>query len=185
MREGGFCHPFFVYLGMESVMKYDVNDLCPYKPIHTEEWLEAFFAKNYFKKPYDRFMWWRSYTPKTKPLIGSASPLQRIQNGDFDPAPYKFEAEVVEHRLRKKWFELKGDWSKFLETCAVDLARRKRLLEDHDKEETKRLEGFYKYVGRIFSMDRDEIMLHLESFGGETVLEFYEYLKEKNENKPY
>ena len=166
-------------------MKYDVNDVCPYKPIHTEEWLEAFFAKNYFKKPYDRFMWWRSYTPKTKPLVGSASPLQRIQNGDFDPAPYKFEAEVVEHRLRKKWFELKGDWSKFLETCAVDLARRKRLLDDHDKEENKRLEGFYKYVGRIFSMDRDEIMLHLESFGGETVLEFYEYLKEKNENKPY
>ena len=166
-------------------MKYDVNDVCPYKPIHTEEWLEAFFAKNYFKKPYDRFMWWRSYTPKTKPLVGSASPLQRIQNGDFDPAPYKFEAEVVEHRLRKKWFELKGDWSKFLETCAVDLARRKRLLDDHDKEENKRLEGFYKYVGRIFSMDREEIMLHLESFDGETVLEFYEYLKEKNENKPY
>ena len=166
-------------------MKYDVNDVCPYKPIHTEEWLEAFFAKNYFKKPYDRFMWWRSYTPKTKPLVGSASPLQRIQNGDFDPAPYKFEAEVVEHRLRKKWFELKGDWTKFLETCAVDLARRKRLLDDHDKEENKRLEGFYKYVGRIFSMDREEIMLHLESFDGETVLEFYEYLKEKNENKPY
>ena len=185
MREGGFCHPFFVYLGMESVMKYDVNDLCPYKPIHTEEWLEAFFAKNYFKKPYDRFMWWRSYTPKTKPLVGSASPLQRIQNGDFDPAPYKFEAEVVEHRLRKKWFELKGDWTKFLEVCAVDLARRKRLLEDQEKEENKRLEGFYKYVGHIFSMDRDEIMLHLESFDGETVLEFYEHLKEKNHNKPY
>lgn len=166
-------------------MKYDEKDICPYKPIHTEEWLEAFFKKNYFKMPYNRFMWWKSYTPKTKPLVGNVTPLQRIQNGDFDPAPYKFEAEVVEHRLRKKWFELQGDWSKFLETCAVDLARRKRLLEDQEKEENRRLEGFYKYVGRIFGMSRDEIMLHLESFDGETVLEFYEYLKGKYEDKPY
>ena len=170
---------------MSEVIKYDVNDPCPYKPIHTEEWLEAFFSKNYFKMPYNKFMWWKSYTPKTRPLTGKASPLERIKNGDFDPAPYKFEAEVVEHRLRKKWFDLRGDWSKFLEVCAVDLARRKRLLEDHDKEEARRLEGFYKYVGRIFGMDRDEIMLHLEDFTGETVLEFYHHLREKYNDKPY
>ena len=170
---------------MNDIAKYEVNDPCPYQPIHTEEWLEAFFAKNYFKMPYNRFMWWKSYTPKTKPLVGNVTPLQRIQNGDFDPAPYKFEAELVEHRLRRKWFDLKGDWQKFLEVCAVDLARRKRLLEDHEKEENRRLEGFYKYVGRIFGMNRDEIMEHLGSFDGETVLEFYHFLHEKYDDKPY
>ena len=170
---------------MSEVIKYDVNDPCPYQPVHTEEWLEAFFSKNYFKMPYNKFMWWKSYTPKTRPLTGKASPLERIKNGDFDPAPYKFEAELVEHRLRRKWFDLRGDWQKFLEVCAVDLARRKRLLEDHEKEETRRLEGFYKYVGRIFGMDRDEIMLHLEDFAGESVLEFYYHLREKYDDKPY
>ena len=166
-------------------MKYPENDLCPYQPIHTEEWLEAFFAKNYFKKPYDRFMWWRSYTPKTKPLLGKASPLQRIQNGDFDPAPYKFEAEVVEHRLRKKWFELRGDWQKFLEVCAVDLARRKRLLDDQAKEEKKRLDGFFKVMKNLFGLTQVEVEEELFYFSGESVLDFYHYLLKKNEDKPY
>lgn len=167
------------------MITYSEYDHCPYKPIHTEEWLEAFFAKNYFKKPYDRFMWWRSYVSKSKPLPPKASALQRIQNGDFDPSPYKFEVEVVEHRLRKKWLSLRGDHAKFLEVCAVDLARRKRLLEDQEKEEKKRLDGFFKAVKNLFGLSQEEVEEELYSFDGETVLDFYNHLVEKNNEKPY
>ena len=170
---------------MDNVIKYDINDPCPYKPIHTEEWLEAFFAKNYFKMPYNRFMWWKSYTPKTKPLVGNVTPLQRIQNGDFDPAPYKFEAEIVEHRLRKRYVEFRGDYKKFLEVCAVDLARRKRLLEDQEKEENKRLTELFKGLTRLFGMTKEEVDEELYNFDGETVLDFYNHLLKKSEDKPY
>ena len=164
---------------------YNANDPCPYKPIHTEEWLESFFAKNYFKKPYDRFMWWRSYVSKNKILPNKATLLERIKNGDFDPAPYKFEAEIVEHRLRKKYAEFEGDYKKFLEVCAVDLARRKRLLEDQEKEENKRLTELYKGLSRRFDLTREELDEEMFNFNGETVLEFYNHILKKSEDKPY
>ena len=40
------------------------------------------------RKPYDRFMWWRSYTPKNKPLTNRHPLRDRIANGDFEQGPY-------------------------------------------------------------------------------------------------
>ena len=67
--------------------------ILPYKPIHTQEWLEKFLSANYYKKNYDRFMWWRSYSLKKKPL-DKLQPLRRkIENGDFELGPFIFEIE--------------------------------------------------------------------------------------------
>ena len=167
-----------------EILTYNQYDHCPFKPMHTEEWLESYFKKNYFKMPYNRFMWWKSYTPKNKPLPSNASFKQKVENGDFDLSPYKFEAELVEHRLRKKWIECK-DTAKFLEVAAVDIARRKRLLEDHEKDETKKLETFFKAATQTFSLEKNEIEDYLNSFDGDTVQEFYYFLLEKLEDKPY
>ena len=167
-----------------EILKYDQYDHCPFKPLHTEEWLNAFFKKNYFKMPYNRFMWWKSYTPKNKPLPNTASFEAKVKNGDFDLSPYKFEAELVEHRLRKKWFEYK-DTAEFLEVAAMDIARRKRLLEDHEKDENKKLADFYKAASKAFQIEYDQIDAIIDSFDGDTIVEFYNFLKKKLEDRPY
>ena len=116
----------------------------PYTPIHSKAWLDRFFKKDYYKKPYDRFMWWRSFTPKNKPLTNRHPLKDRIMNGDFDIAPYKFESELVEHRMNEKWIEHKGYEDTYREAIQVDKARRKRLLEDYEKEEIRRLQDLKK-----------------------------------------
>ncbi len=56
----------------------------PFEPKWSRKWIENRLSKNYYKKPYDRFMWWRGYTPKNKPLTNRHPLRDRIANGDFD-----------------------------------------------------------------------------------------------------
>ena len=168
-----------------EILEYDQYDTCPFKPLHTEEWLEKFFKKNFYKMPYNRFMWWKSYTPRTKPLPNSASFEEKIKNGDFDISPYGFEAELVEHRLRKKWFKHYPETTEFLEDARMDIARRKRLLEDHEKDENKKLDTFFKAAQRTFKVTRKEIDEAIDSFDGETIVDLYYYFQKKLEDQPY
>lgn len=151
----------------------------PYTPSHSMEWLEKFFAKHYYTKPYDRFMWWRSYTPKSKPLHPRHSFLDRLRNGDFDLAPYRLEAEIVEHRMNEKWIELKGHSGEWNEATSVDRARRKRLLEDYNKEESKRLDELKKGFVSTFKMTKDDYDVEVELTQTETLVDFYFEMEEK------
>ena len=56
----------------------------PWKPKYSRQWIETLLSRTHFKKPYDRFMWWRSYTPKNKPLKANQPLRDRILNGDFE-----------------------------------------------------------------------------------------------------
>ena len=40
----------------------------PSVPKYSRQWIETLLSRTHFKKPYDRFMWWRGYTPINKPL---------------------------------------------------------------------------------------------------------------------
>lgn len=152
----------------------------PYNPIHSLEWLEKFFAENYYKKPYDRFMWWRSYTPKNKPLHNRQPFLDRLRNGDFDIAPYRLESEIVEHGMNNKWKEYgylePGRWN---EATSVDRARRKRLLEDYDKEETKRLEELRKGFITTLKMTGDQYDQEVINAEDGDLVDFYYKMEEK------
>ena len=150
----------------------------PYDPVHSLEWLEKYFSENYYKKPYDRFMWWRSYTPKSKPLHPRQPLIDRILNGDFDMAPFRFEAEIVEHRMNERWKELYRDTGRYNEETSVDRARRKRLLEDYDKEETKRLEELRKLFVQTFKMSYDDYDREVIGTTGELV-DFYYGMEKK------
>ena len=167
-----------------EILEYDRYDNCPYKPLHTEEWLLKFFKKNYNTMSYNRFMWWRKYTSKKKPLPSTASFHAKVMNGDFDLSPFKFEAELVEHTLRRKWHQY-PDSAEFLEAARMDIARRKRLLEDHEKDENKKLADFYKAASKAFKMERNQIDTAIDSFTGDTIIDFYNYLKSLEEDKPY
>ena len=110
----------------------------PYSPIHSKAWLERYLKKNYFKKKYDRYMWWRSYTLRNPPLSNKHPLRDRILNGDFDLGPFIFEIELVEHRINEKSLSHKHE-DTFREAIQLDKARRKRLQEDRDKDEVNKL----------------------------------------------
>ena len=150
----------------------------PYSPTHKLTWLERFFKKNYYKKPYDRFMWWRSFTAKTKPLPANAPLLDRIENGDFDYAPFEFEAQIVEHQLNEKFQLSIRDQLKWVEETSLARARRKRLLADFEKEESKRLEALKKGLCKKFDITGKEYDNEISNSKG-TILDFYFYLENK------
>jgi len=151
----------------------------PYKPSHSVAWLENFFKKGYYKKPYDRFMWWRSYTPKQKPLTNRHPLKDRIINGDFDIAPHRFEAELAEHRMNQKWIENKGYEDTYREAIQVEAARRKRLLQDYDKEEHRRLEELKRAFLITFKMTKEQYDEEVVNTSAKDLLDFYFKMEDK------
>lgn len=152
----------------------------PYSPSHSMQWLEKFFKKHYFKKPYDRFMWWRSYTPKSKPLTNRHPFRDRIINGDLDMAPYRLEAEIVEHRMNEKWIEYgHKDTGRWNEETSVDRARRKRLLEDYDKEELKRLEEIKRGFVQTLKMSKEDYDVEVMRSSAANLITFYDRMASK------
>lgn len=150
----------------------------PYSPTHSQEWLEQFFEKNYYKKSYDRFMWWRSYSPKRKPLHPRSSLLDRILNGDFDLASYKYEVEAVEHKLNQKFIDLIEDQGRYVEEASLDRARRKRLLEDFEKDELSKLAELKKQFLIVFKITEEEYEQEILNTDLELV-DFYYFIEEK------
>jgi len=130
--------------------------MCPYEPQHDKEWLENYLRRNFRKKTYTPFHWWRSYKPKRKPKPPRSTTLEKIENGDFDPASYKYEIELIEHKLCEGWNKHYPDIAQFLENYSIDLARVKRLKEDLEKDERDKLNHLYKCLKDEFGWDREK-----------------------------
>lgn len=163
--------------------EYQKYDPCPYQPLFTQESLEKYLAKNYFKKPYDRFMWWRSYTPKKKPITGNVMVIAKLESGAYDEGPFRYEMMLCEHRLRKRYFELKGDMGHFMSDQAVELARRKRLKEDIEKDENKKLEMLRKDFSTYFGIPKNKIDDIIIETPGEKLITVYRNLERKYRKK--
>jgi hypothetical protein len=129
--------------------------IAPYKPVHSKEWLEKYLSTNYYKKEYDRYMWWRSYTPRKAPLTNKHPLRDRILNGDFDLGPFIFEIELVQHRMNLKSLEHKHE-DTYQEETQVDKARIKRLQEDRDKDEVRKLSELRKAFVFEFKMTKEQ-----------------------------
>ena len=150
----------------------------PYKPIHSKEWLERYLKKNYYKKKYDRFMWWRSYTLRNNPLSNKHPLRDRILNGDFDLGSYVFEIELVEHRLNEKHQKLGHDEVQLREVIQLDKARRKRLQEDRDKDEKAKLEELKKAFLFEFRMTKEQYEIEVVK-SHKDLITFYYKMEEK------
>ena len=163
----------------------DVNTL-PWKPTLELGWLERFFRKNYYKKPYDRFMWWRSYTAKKKPLHNKASFIDKCKNGDFDYGSFTYEIELVRHKLRPIYQKMaleQQDYGRFMSAHSIDNARIKRLKEDLQKDEEKKLDIVTKQIMKDFNLSRIEAEDELINCEGETILQVYRCIEKKYKNK--
>jgi|TARA_S200002703_G_C3778050_1_gene239628 hypothetical protein len=155
----------------------------PFDPPLEKNWILRTLKKDYFKKPYDRFMWWRSYTPKNKPLSKSKPLRDRIANGDLDHAPYLFESYLTEYTMNDKYLQCitkngEVDYSKWKQETSVDGARKKRLLDDYDKEESRRLDELRKGFMKEFGIDKETYFKEAEN-SSKKLLDFYDYMSRK------
>jgi hypothetical protein len=123
---------------------------------------------------YNKFMWWRRFDTKTQPLPRGAKFLDRIKNGEYEFSHYYWQWKLTELEINDLCVKYKGDIQKLLENNAVDLARRKRLIDDFEKDENTRLKALKDGFMREFVMTREEFEEHTIEFGG-TTEEFYFY----------
>jgi hypothetical protein len=152
----------------------------PYKPIHSINWIEKHLSKNYYKKKYDRFMWWRSYTPKNAPLPARNYTVRdRILNGDFELGPFVYEIELAEHRMNEKWIKHRGYEDTYREDIQVDKARRKRLMEDRDKDEFNKLADLKRSMVFEVKMTKEQYEKEVTNYTGPDLVNFYYRMADK------
>jgi hypothetical protein len=141
----------------------------------------------YQKINYNQFRWWRMYQPKNKPLDNRQPLRDRILNGDFDFSCYKAQIYWCEYQLNDIHEECHPDTQKYLEKTAVLRARRKRLIEDFEKDEKDRLESLIKEFTRYYRLSKEQVIEEMENYKGDSLSEFYFYIEEKHKiiHMPY
>ena len=132
----------------------------------------------YQKINYNQFRWWRMYQPKNKPLDSRKSLRDRIFNGDFDYSCYKAQQYLVEYQLNDILKECDNDYGKYLEKTSVIRARRKRLMEDFEKDETERLRSLTVEFTKYFKCDREQVEKEMLECSG-SLIDLYYIIEEK------
>lgn len=150
-----------------------------YTPSLTEDQLIKKFSK-LRKLNYNKFRWWRMYETKTPPKPSKSPLIEKIKNGDYDYSSYNYQAMWCEHEMNKIYTQIGfQDMGRFVEETSLLRTRRKRLLEDHFKDEDNKLELLTKDLSKFFKISKENIKVYMEEFGG-TIEEFYIYLNNKN-----
>lgn len=156
----------------------------PFEPKWSRKKIEAELSKRYYKKPYDRFMWWRSYTLKNKPLDKRAPFKDKIINGDFDYGPYLLEVELAKHTMNDKFKKCtttngEPDFGVWRSETSIDKARIKRLNEDYEKDEKGKLEELKKGFLLTFKMTKEDYEREVVETNAEELIDFYYEMEEK------
>jgi len=148
-----------------------------FNPTLSRERLQKEFSKLQ-KLNYNQFRWWRMYDSKNKPLDKRKPLRDRILNGDYDFSHYWYQAAWVEHDLNDLQKECADDAAKFVEKGAVLRARRKRLLEDFEKDEQDKLNELYNEFPKYFRVSKDQVKEEMVKFSG-SLIDFYYHMDEK------
>lgn len=133
---------------------------------------------NYQPLNYNQFRWWRLYAPKNKPLDNRKPLRERILNGDFDYSCYKAQIYLVEYQLNDLLKECDNDYQKYLEKGAVQLARRKRLIEDFEKDESERLSSLITSFTQHFRCNKEQVEEEMLKCSG-SLIDLYYIIEEK------
>ncbi len=148
-----------------------------FNPTLTRSRLQKEFSKLQ-KLNYNQFRWWRMYDTKNKPLDKRQPLRDRILNGDYDFSHYWYQAAWVEHDLNDLEIECKDDVGLFVEKGAVLRARRKRLLEDFERDEKEKLEELYREFPKYFKVSKDQVKEEMANFSG-SLIDFYYHIDDK------
>jgi len=149
----------------------------PYSPVTSREQLEKKFSK-LRKLNYNAFRWWRMYDNPNKPLCNRSLFRDRILNGDFDYSHYKYQADWCEHEMNDIAEECGEDIGKYVEKTSLLRSRRKRLLEDFEKDENSKLESLIKAFIDHFKCNEDEVYEEIFKCSG-SLIDLYYIIEEK------
>ena len=133
----------------------------------------------YQKINYNQFRWWRMYQPKNKQLDKRQPLRDRILNGDFNFSCYKAQIYWCEHELDDMLRECDRDYQKYLEKSSVMRARRKRLIEDFEKDEKERLDSLITEFTKYYRLDKKQVEEEMINFSGDSLIDFYYHIDEK------
>jgi len=153
-----------------------------FKIPHSRKFIEKRLTE-FQKLNYNQFRWWRWYEAKNKPLPNKSDFRDKIMNGDYDQGPYSLQAQLCEHMLNDLYEECAPDLQKYLEKSKLLSARRKRLWEDHEKDENGKLNDLIVAFTKNFHITKDEIYQEIDICMG-TILDLYYQIEEKY-NKIY
>ena len=149
----------------------------PYSPVTSREQLEKKFSK-LRKLTYNAFRWWRMYDNPNKPLCNRSPFRDRILNGDFDYSHYKYQADWCEHEMNDIAEECGDDIGKFVEKTSLLRSRRKRLLEDFEKDENGKLEMLIKTFTIHFRCNKEQVYEEINKCSG-SLMDLYYIIEEK------
>ena len=93
---------------------------------------------------YNQFRWWRRFDSPNKPLHKNTDLLRKIQNGDYDFSHFFWQAKYTELEINKLYDKCYPDYTLFNEKNALNSARRERLWNDYEKDETNKLNQIIK-----------------------------------------
>ncbi len=131
---------------------------------------------SYEKLNYNRWFWWRRF--KGRETLHKYQPLKdKIMNGDYEPSDYHWWI-LWENNLEQESLSKITDVGKQHEARCLFGERRRRLMNDYEKDEAKILEAMYKDFWLAFRMKREEVEDEMFNFDG-TLLEFYHYIYSK------
>lgn len=125
---------------------------------------------------YNRFQWWRNYSSRNE-LTNYHPLIKRIKNGDFDFSHYYWQAQ----NAILQWgdnIKNKNDFEELQSKSGLYMEKYRRLIEDFEKDEKKRLLEFKKAIRQVFKISSEEYDNVFENFVG-TLEEFY-YFMESN-----
>jgi len=125
---------------------------------------------------YNRFQWWRNYDSKSE-LTKYHPLLQRIRNGDFDFSHYYWQAQNAIIQLNDNIIN-KNDFEELQSKSGLYMEKYRRLIEDFEKDEKKRLLEFKKAVRQVFRISSEEYDEVFENFVG-TLEEFYYFMESR------
>ncbi len=132
----------------------------------------------YQKINYNQFRWWRMYQPKNKPLHHLTPLRDRIFNGDFDYSCYRAQQYLVEYQLNDILEECGIDYQMYLEKTSVIRARRKRLIEDFEKDEAERLRSLTIEFTKYFKCNKEQVEEEMLECSG-SLIDLYYIIEDK------
>ena len=128
-----------------------------YKISHKRSSIEQRLRTNYQKINYNRFRWWRWYQDKNSPLPYKSEFRDKIFNGDFDPSGYIWQAMLCEHMLNDMQSKTSdGQLDHTSTEVQLMKVRRKKLLEDHEKDENGKLESLWAHFVKHFNVTKEQ-----------------------------
>jgi hypothetical protein len=149
----------------------------PYSPLTSRKQLDNEFSK-LRKLKYNAFRWWRMYDNPNKPLCNKSPFRDRILNGDFDYSHYRYQADWCEHEMNDIAEECGEDIGKYVEKTSLLRSRRKRLLEDFEKDENGKLEMLIKTFTVNFKCNEEQVYEEIDKCSG-SLMDLY-YIIEDN-----